>query len=682
MHTLRAHRGAWRFAAWLRVLSGFAFGACLAVPAAAAGTAPVPIDTFFSNPVLYRPALSPSGRYLAALQGAPGRRDMLVVVDLRDNKVKLVAGYTDIDVFQFQWVNDKRLLFNLSDKQVGPGGRHLASGLFAVDRDGGNRRQLAHRRNMRGVVEAPSLADRRILPWHTFMLNQPGAQDSDKVYVTSLEFASRFDIRTVKLLHLDTVTGRAQAVRPPGLVDDWLLDNAGEPRLAIDSEDGTTTLHYREPASGAWRSIAQYATYDKSAPFTPVGFGSDGTLYVRASLGKDTSSLHSVDLSSGKPNPEPLVTLPGYDFTGALLGRPGKLLGVSYETDAVGQVWFDKDMQAVQRKLDALLPGTVNLITVASRPETPWVLVSSFSDLRPLAYRLYNAETGALNPVGNSRPGVDPARMGRQEQVRYTARDGREIPALLTLPPGAKKKLPLVMLVHGGPFVRGNRWGWNAETQFLASRGYAVLAPDFRGSSGYGSAHFRAGWKQWGLAMQDDIADGARWAAAEGIADPARVCIAGASYGGYAALMGLVNDPDLYKCAINWVGVTDINLLYQGHWSFESDLPDEWKSHGMPKLVGDQVRDAAQLKATSPLEQAARITQPLLMAYGAVDRRVPLYHGTRFRDAVQKHNKQVEWVVYPDEGHGWSLPATRIDFWGRVERFLDRHIGAGAGAVR
>jgi dipeptidyl aminopeptidase/acylaminoacyl peptidase len=413
--------------------------------------------------------------------------------------------------------------------------------------------------------------------------------------------------------------------------------------------------------------------------FTPVGFGADGTLYVRAYGEQDTAQLHTFDLATGKVNPQALVVTPGYDFNGGLVSRRDKVLGALVETDAMGSVWFDKDMAAVQQQVDQLLPGTVNLISVAARAEAPWVLVRSFSDVRPLSYSLYNLKTGKLNAVGSSREGIDPARMGRQDPVRYKARDGREIPALLTLPAGgAKKNLPLVVLVHGGPYVRGNHWGWDPQVQFLASRGYAVLEPDFRGSTGYGVRHYRAGWKQWGLKMQDDIADGARWAVAQGTADPKRICIAGASYGGYAALMGLVNDPDLYKCAINWAGATDINLLYDGHWSFDSDLGMEWKSYGMPVLVGDKVKDAAQLKATSPIEQAAKITQPLLLAYGAVDRRVPLYHGNKFHDAVKNHNKQVEWIVYQDEGHGWTQPANNVDFWTRVETFLGRHIGPGA----
>lgn len=669
-----------------RALHGAAFAAALACTLTGAlaqaqspaASALPPVELFFSNPLLADAELSPSGRYLAALSGAPGRRDMLVVVDLQENKARLVAGYGDADVLEFQWVNDERLLFNVSDKQIGPGGRYLASGLYAVNRDGSALRQLAYRRD-NFVSEAGSHIGSRILPWHTFMLGQRGAQDSDQVYVTSPVFDDKGEAETTNLLRLDTVTGRAQTVPRPGPVDSWLLDNAGEPRLAVGSAGGKTSVHYLEPASGKWRTIVQYPTYGTSKNgFTPVGFGADGTLYVRAHAGKDAAALHTLDLASGKLNPEAVLVMPGYDFDGGLLSRRGKLLGAVIETDAPGTVWFDKDMQAIQQQVDKLLPGGVNLISVAARAEAPWVLVRSFSDVSPLAYHLYNPGTGKLNPVGSSREGIDPARMGRQDPVRYKARDGREIPALLTVPAGAKKNLPLVVLVHGGPYVRGNHWGWDADTQFLASRGYAVLEPDFRGSRGYGGSHYRAGWKQWGLAMQDDIADAARWAIAQGIADARRICIAGASYGGYAALMGLVNDPDLFKCAVNWVGATDINLLFNGHWSFDSDLTDDWKTHGMPLMIGDPVKDAAQLKATSPIEQAAKITQPLLMAYGAVDRRVPLYHGNLFRDAVQVHNKQVEWIVYQDEGHGWTRPQNRFDFWTRVEKFLARHIGGEA----
>jgi dipeptidyl aminopeptidase/acylaminoacyl peptidase len=197
-----------------------------------------------------------------------------------------------------------------------------------------------------------------------------------------------------------------------------------------------------------------------------------------------------------------------------------------------------------------------------------------------------------------------------------------------------------------------------------------VLEPEFRGSTGFGLKHFKAGWKQWGLAMQDDVADATQWAIQKGIADPKRTCIAGASYGGYATLMGLARDPQLYRCGIDWIGVTDLDLMYSSRWS---DMTDAAREYGMPLLMGDRERDAKQLAETSPVNLASRIKQPLLMAYGDSDRRVPIQHGARLRDALAPHNKNVEWVVYADEGHGWWLESTKVDFWTRVERFLEKN---------
>jgi dipeptidyl aminopeptidase/acylaminoacyl peptidase len=648
-----------------------------AAPASSALTPP-PIERFFINSQMADASLSPDARYLAAISGASGRRDYLIVIDLEKRTARTVAGYQDADIRRFEWVNNGRLLFDLTDHQLAPGGQLMAAGLYAVDRDGGNLRQLAGRRGEPPMSIGSHIAH-KILPWHTFMLGQRGAQNADHVYVESVEWLEGGEVRNVNLLRLNTTTAATQTVLRPARVQDWMLDHKGEPRLALSSEQGVTTIHYLDPANGRWRVLSTFNSYQggKDA-FAPLGFGSDGTLYATAYGKSDTTALVTIDLATGKPNPEPLVVTPGYDFTGSLVRSGEKVVGVQVHTDADSIAWFNPAMAEAQKKLDAALPGTVNLMSFPAQNQSEWALVKSFSDVRPLSYVLYNLRTGALDPVGEAYPGLDPQRMSQQDPVRYKARDGMEIPALLTLPRGGAKNAPLVVLVHGGPYVRGNRWGWKADTQFLASRGYAVLEPDFRGSTGYGDKHFRAGWKQWGLAMQNDIADGARWAVAQGYADPKRICIAGASYGGYAVLMGLANDPDLYKCGVSWAGVTDINLLYDGHWSFTSDLSAQWKQYGMPDLIGDKVKDAAQLKATSPIEQAARIKAPLLLAYGGVDQRVPMYHGRKFLDAVKPHNKQVEWIDYPNEGHGWRLPQNRIDFWSRVEKFLDKNIGSGA----
>lgn len=651
-----------------------AFTLCIGMPAyAQAPASPPPIESFFHSSTFGAAVLSPNAQYLAVRSGAPGRRDGLVVIDLATNTPTAVAQYDDADIDDYRWVNDERLVFDVADKKAGVGDRRGAPGLFAVNRDGTRLVQLASR--SRGGSNSDM--SRKMLPWNTFLIGQLGMQDSEFIYVSSPLYDTGGEIRHVDLLRLNTLTGQSQKVPRPKPFKAWLLDHKGEPRLGVTIDEGITSVYHLDPATSEWRQIASFASYGKPADsFVPAGFGPDGTLYVSAHAGKDTSALHTFDFATGKVSAEPVVATGRYDFEGGLVRNRTKLLGVRFITDATANEWFDPGMKALQEKLDKLLPTTVNLVSVPAAADSPWVLVSSYSDVVPVMFTLYNVKTGAVNPVGSSRPAIKPAQMGPQQAVTIKARDGLEMPALLTLPrAGARKNLPMVVLVHGGPWVRGSTWGWNGESQFLASRGYAVLEPSFRGTTGLGQKHLLASWKQWGLAMQDDIADATRWAIAQGVADPKRICIAGASYGGYATLMGLVNDPGLYKCGVNWVGVTDINLMYNDSWSYRSDMTDDWRKHGMPVRIGDKVKDAAQLKATSPIEQAARINQPLLMAYGGHDVRVPLHHGKKFLDAVQRTNKDVEWIEYPEEGHGWQLEKNRIDFWTRVEKFLGRHIG-------
>ncbi|WUR13815.1 prolyl oligopeptidase family serine peptidase [[Empedobacter] haloabium] len=657
---------------------------------AAAQTAPAaaapPAAAFFSNPAFTGGVLSPSGRYLAAKVDGKTGRDALAVVDLTDKSARVVAGFADADIGTVQWVNDERLLFDTTDKQIAFGAMDFAPGLYTVRHDGTKFRQLAERRGY--FIRDGSRQD--MLPWHTYMMDETGKQDSDYVYVRDIGFRGHA-VHSVDLLRLNVATGTTSHVNVPFTPTDWMLDNDGEPRLAQSSDKGKVSIWLRDRETGKWRVLTTFDAYvtDKDA-FEPLGFGPDGTLYARAWQGADHAAIYKVDLRTGTLGTTPVLRVDGFDFSGHLVADATRLLGVRYQGDALDTAWFDPTFKAIQADIDAKLPGTANLISVPRRPDTPYLLVTAYSDVQPSVYFIYDTTTRKLDYVGQAHKEIQAKQMGRQTFVTYTARDGLKIPAMLTLPPGVAanqpgaapvpKNLPLVVLVHGGPYVRGTYWRWNPQVQFLASRGYAVLEPEFRGSTGYGRQHFTRGLKQWGLAMQDDIADGTRWAIAQGYADPARVCIAGASYGGYATLMGLIRDPDLYRCGVGWAGVTDINLMYTGHWRYASDVPEEFKQYGMPQLIGDPVKDAEQLKATSPLLQAARIRQPLLLAYGGADERVPLIHGTRFRDAVKAGNKDVEWIEYDDEGHGWSLPKNRIDFWTRVERFLDRHIGAGRKA--
>jgi len=635
---------------------------------AQAGGAVPPAAHFFENNAFGGAVLSPGGHHLAVRMSKPGRRTFLAVIDLETRKASAVAEYSNVDIGDFRWVNDERLVYGVSDLETVAADRGRQPGLFAVNRDGSNPLQL---------VDGSYARTPQAQGWNTFLLPQAGSQDSEWVYAERPYFDKKGNYTSSGLLRLNTLTAEAEHVRGPDeTVTDYMLDASGKPRLAMLYTAVNITMFYREPASGAWRRVTRFGTYDDAKnQIRPLGFGPDGTLYVIANAGEDKATLRTLDVATGMLGKEPIVEIPGYDFAGTLLGD-GKLLGVRLTTDAKNDIWFDPAVKAIKAAVDKALPGTINLLTLPARAGAPWVLVESYADRQPPVFLLYDTRSGQLEAIGQTYPQIDPARMGRQEPVRYKARDGLEIPGLLTLPAGgARKNLPMVVLVHGGPWIRGSSWGWDAESQFLASRGYAVLEVEFRGSTGFGVKHFEAGFRQWGLAMQNDIADGTRWAIAQGIADPRRICLAGASYGGYAALMGLVNDPDLYQCAFEWLGVTDIELMYTGTWYAKPDMSEAFQRYGMPVMIGDPVKDAKQLEATSPIRQASRIRQPLLLAYGSEDGRVPLHQGSKFYRAVVQTNKRIEWVVYDGEGHGWSLPKNRIDFWQRVERFLYKYIG-------
>ncbi len=645
-----------------------------AVQGAHAASAPPPAEAFFENPAFTGARLSPSGKFLAAKVAKKGEHTILVVVDLATQKTVPVAHFDDTDIYHVRWVNDERLLFDTAELDAAQREIVKGPGLYAVNRDGSKFRQLAVRFNSFMTSDATD----KMLPWHTFMMDQDGAQDSEFVYVKNYVLGGPGVVRRVELLRLNTLTGGSRSVSTPGDAKGWLLDQAGEPRLAYTYAEDTTSIHLREGDS--WRKLASFSSHNGgSQEMDVIAFGGGSTLYVNASHGQDKTALYRYDSATGKLDEEPLVDLDGYDFDGSLVIRNGKLLGVHYLRDSQGSAWMDPAMQAVQAEIDKRLPGLVNMIELPKDPQAENVLVRAYSDVQPAIYLVYNRASKALQKVGETHPGIQSTMMGKQITFSYAARDGLQIPAMLTLPQGGKgKKLPMVVMVHGGPYVRGSEWGWEADAQFLASRGYAVMSPEFRGSTGFGAKHFHAGWKQWGLKMQDDIADAVKWAVDKGYADPKRVCIMGGSYGGYAAMMGLVKDPQLFQCGVNYAGVTDIQLMYTGHWWYTSDLSDEAKRYSMPDMVGDPVKDAEQFKATSPIQQAHRIKSPLLLVYGGNDQRVPLIHGIRFRDAVSAVNKDVEWVEYPEEGHGWQKPKNRIDFWTRVERFLDRNIGAGA----
>ncbi len=659
---------------------------CVVIAWQVAAQVPSPpkVDEFVREPEFSRPALSPDGRLIAALVLGQGGRKQLAVIDPTElTKGRIAAVFADADIDGFQWISDRRLVFHATDLSSG-GGSQLAPGLFAVDADGSGFRQLVDR-NWRGIVTGGRKAGDRTLPWYTYLLGPSQDRNSDDVYVFQIPWdPTRHrpgdEAPDSILLRLNTRTGESENLSrgaPPG-TGTWLVDEQGTARVRVISRKGQVTVHYRDAKADQWRVLTEFPSLGGDG-FVPVRVRRDGTILVSSNNGRDTRALYVYDPTARRIDPQAVVAVDGFDFDGIPVWESGsdRLLGVHVNADGAGTVWLDPRMKEIQKLIDTAMPGLVNRIAVPLRPATATMLVTSFSDAQSPVYSIYNAETRTLTRVARARPGLDPKLMGQTDFVRIKARDGLDMPLYYTRPTAAagKANLPTVVLLHGGPWIRGRSWQWDGEAQLLASRGYLVLEPEFRGSTGYGFKHFQAGWRQWGLAMQDDVVDAVQWAVAKGLADPKRVCVAGASYGGYATLMALARDPGTFKCGIAWAGVTDIELLFTANWT---DMTESARRYGLRTLIGDPDKDAERLRATSPLANASKIGQPLLLAYGGADLRVPIEHGRGFRDAVTKTNPNVEWVVYGDEGHGWTKLDTRVDFWNRVEKFLAMHLGQAA----
>lgn len=648
----------------------------LAAQAAPAQTTPAPVavkpptvSDFFKRPSVRRPKLSPSGRYLAIQAAGRDDRMWLAVMDLQTmDSPQFIAGFNDADIAQHYWVNEDRLVFQISDNPDGSTSI-AAEGLWAVERDGSKQRQLIHSQ-FNFVSSTVTIADRRLeLVWSLHSVPTDGSND---VIVQRRRWSHEPESMGVQLARLDTRTGITRSLNQglPDYTIQWVLDSRNEPRLLQTFHQGKSQW-FRRGADGSWQPWFEDDGYAPKRP-EPIWVGPEGEMLGEASY-QGYTALFRLDPATGEREKLPLVSLKGYNYEGRLVydHAARRLLGVHYENDAPSTAWFDPVMKAMQADIDAKLPGSVNRIECERCLGATNIVVTALSDQRPPSYFLYKPAAKSLEVVAAAPAALRPALMGQRDYHRIKARDGLELPVLVTQPAGrVRGKTPTVVLVHGGPYVRGTHWPWEPMAQFLASRGYLVLEPEYRGSTGYGSELFHAGWKQWGLRMQDDIADTLAWAVKQGWADPQRACIMGASYGGYAAMMGAVTQGDLFKCAINWVGVTDIGLMSSIHWS---DFSEEWTRYGMKRLVADPATDAEQMRKTSPLLRAKEIKMPLLMAYGGEDRRVPLKHGTDMKAALRA-DQALEWVVYPEEGHGWFNLKTNEDFWGRVERFLGRHL--------
>jgi dipeptidyl aminopeptidase/acylaminoacyl peptidase len=661
-----------RMAAGLVVLLAMAGAAWAQAPAAP----PPPAESFVRSPQLVAAHISPSGQRVALIVTTPAGRRVVAVRTLAEGgSTKTVGAFADADVYRVRWVNDDRVVFDAF--QPGAEIEEGGAGSFAVNHDGEHYRELIAWRSNNAI--AGSRIERRGLPYGWFVW---GTLDdgSDDILVYRRTTDGSGDAMLGALARLNTRTGALTSLSSgaPPFATNWVLDNQRQLRVVATQRDGRSQLHWKKPGTEAWTVVLDEAALDAGS-LAPRFLENDGSLIVEGRNGRDTSALFALDLASARLDPEPLVALSGFDLDAALEtdSRTRQVVGVHTRASRPVSVWFDERLAGIQAAVDAALPGRYNKLHCGRCQSTQHFIVFSQSDNHPGEFLHYDHGKRSLQLLGARLPWVAPAQQGRRSFHRVPARDGLVLPLVVTHPPGVAPDakpaaaLPTVVLVHGGPWLRGSDLRWDGEAQFLATRGYRVLEVEFRGSVGFGWRHFRAGWKQWGTSMQDDLADAVAWAAKEGLTDAGRVCLVGASYGGYAALMSLIRHPDVYRCGVSFAGVTDIGLRYNARWG---DLSEQGRRFTLPALMGDLKDDAELLKASSPLARVAEIKRPVLLAWGLLDRRVPEEHAERFVKAARAAGVKIETMSWGEEGHGFFNVRNHADYLRRVEGFLAREL--------
>mmetsp|Transcript_80688 Transcript_80688/g.152500 ORF Transcript_80688/g.152500 Transcript_80688/m.152500 type:complete len:738 (+) Transcript_80688:40-2253(+) len=609
----------------------------------------IPRDVLFGNPEYAAPTISPDGKLLAYLR--PDDAGVLNVwcrtVHEDDDRVVTADEYRGIrSAF---WAEDSKTLLYLQDSG-GDENFHL----FAID------------------ATDPSSIARDLTPFE-------GAKVSDvltnkRFPGTLLLSINQRDPAAFDMYRCDLASGELTLdTENPGDVLGWgAEDESFEVReaIAVNPADSSTIVRVRDSAASEWRDLITFPYGEEGGM---VDFAKDGkSVLAVSSLGRETTALVRLDMQTG----EEIETIASNDKCNCgsiVLNEDTKeVRAVSFNYARTERVFFDKQWEAEFGFLEAIAPeGAEVSLASSTRDEQIWIVAFRRDD-GPTEYVLYDRTDGTISLLFVSQPALLKYRFAHMQDVRITARDGLELVGYLTRA-DSQKATPLVLMVHGGPWAR-DYWGFNPAAQWLANRGYAVLQVNYRGSAGYGKTFLHKGDKQWGVGdMQHDLSDAVAWAISEGIALEDKICIYGGSYGGYACLAGMTFTPELYACGVDIVGPSNIKTLLDS-------IPPYWGPvrNDMLLKIGDVDNDMDFNEKISPLFHVDNICAPLLIGQGANDPRVKQAEADQIAFSMKAKDIPVEYVLYPDEGHGFARPANRIDFNGRVELFLAEHLGGRA----
>jgi dipeptidyl aminopeptidase/acylaminoacyl peptidase len=601
----------------------------------------VPRDVFLGNPVKSQARISPDGTRLTYLAPSPTNVLNVWVKTIGKSDDRMITNDAKRGIRNHFWAEDGKHILYLQDVN-GNENFHLYSADLASN-------EVKDLTAYEGVRAQNLLVDRKHPDEVLVGLNQ-----RDKTV---------FDMHRINL-----ATGESKLdTQNPGDVQGWGTDADFVIRGAqAQSQDGGTIIRVRDSASAPWRDLLTFPA-EENGGF--VDFTADGkSIYVESSLGSDVTRLIKVDAATGKET-ELIATDPRCDVGGIMVND------VTHKIEAVGFNYLRNEWKVMDPALapdfDALKKVHDGDFTVVSRDraDRTWI-VAYTDDNGPVASYAFDRKSKKPTFLFVNQPALEKAQLAQREPVVITARDGVKLVSYLTCPVGVpRKNLPMVLYVHGGPWAR-DQWGYDPSAQWLANRGYAVLQVNFRASEGFGKKFLHLGDKQWGGTMQDDLTDAVKWAISQGIADPKRVAIMGGSYGGYATLAGLTFTPDLYACGVDIVGPSNLKTLL-------ASIPPYWATirKTFDIRMGDMDNDSLLNQKCSPLFHVDKIRSPLLIGQGQNDPRVNVRESDQIAAAMRAKNLPVEYIVYADEGHGFARPENRMDFYGRAEGFLSKHLG-------
>ncbi len=598
----------------------------------------IPIENFFNVPIKTSYLVSPDGNYISYLK--PDNNRIHIYVETLDGKTTTqLTCDSNRSISNYFWASNDEILYlkgNSEDKQPG---------LFAVKIDGNNKREFLSFPNTKiRLISSGPVRDGQVL----VSMNKRDSTVFD---------AYRLNIQTGKLSLL---------LQNPGNITKWYSDAAGKLRMAIASDGVNETLLYRDKENQNFRAVL---TNNFKTSISPIAFSVDNNcIYALSNKNRDKMALVELDCVSGNEH-RVIYSNPQVDVSEAIYSvNKEKLIYAGFETWKKERYYLDDSFKATFKKLEKLLPNTEIVLASSDSLEKKFI-VRTYTDRNPGSFYMYTIEDNKLVKLSDVNSSLKVENMAEMKPISYKTRDGLKVNGYLTLPKGMpSENLPVVVMPHGGPDSR-NSWGYNPEVQFLASRGYAVFQVNFRGSKGYGKDFWIAGFKQWGGKMQDDITDGVHWLISQKIADSSRIAIYGFSFGGFSALHGLMSMPQLYKCGASYSGFTNL-------FTYFKDIPPYLRPNLQMyyETIGNPETDADFFRAISPIFHTDKIKVPVLIAQGARDPRVNMNETNQFVKELKKKKVPVTYIFKEEEGHVFRNNENRLEFYKKLEIFLDQNL--------